>query len=1064
MQGDMLLALWLVTSMPGGRLDLASFGTIKGWLTNSEAKVYPADRKGDWEAVQANGEADWHLGVEWDEPRQFREIEVRFRRDDLPREVIPEYWVSSWPPPEGRGGWTRTDSPWNGHWRPIKAVSEKLPDGLRFRFLPLDAEENPNAPHFSGTPPQWRQALKVRLRFRSPRPPRVTALRIYGTSRAAVREVSVETGCENKPPRPIELAIYNGFIPKVRQSGNTVRATVLYADHEAGSNDRTILSVRSADVRFGVALDDLMREKGIYVRDAGIFVGDATVGYDFATYLASGRMRPGKDIVSQVASSPEQTLERALAEIPALKMTNRSPYRYIPLGFVGNRHKYALLFNGNIFISKRESKLFGDELARMQWEGDRITWRIGAGEKPDFREREEAARQRMLDQELPVAITEWTHGPIHFSQEAFVTLVNSPLDPLSTRGDEYGVLLMKITGRNPTSRAQRTTLWLHVDPAETLSLSDGILRGEQGRFLAALRSPSGEITIAHLPPGADYQGQAVRWVVDIPPGQAVEWQIRISLFSVLEPAVLRDIASLDYEHERHRIINYWRRQLDQGMTLHVPDRLFNLFHRAALQHILLSVFRDPPSGLYMGPCGTLRYNMFANETAIQARLLNMRGLHDWAARFLEPFVARQGSKPFPGRFRDGSAIYHGVFFGPDRDYTHSGYNLNHGWTLWALAEHYLFSRDRAWFEARLPGMKKAADWIISERRATMRTGPSGDRVWEYGLLPPGQLEDNEEWQYWFAVNGYAYKGLKYFARALADVDPEASRRYAREAEAYRADIREAALRSMESSPVAALRDGTWTPTLPPRTHLHGRDVGWIRNILYGAIVLIDTEVFSPDEPVSEWILRDLEDNLFMAPWSFSVPESDWFSRGGITLQPNLVNTPMIYLERDQIPHALRAFYNTFAVSFYPDVIAFTEWVPSFGTSGGPFYKTSDEAAFLIWLRQLLVREIPDGLWIASGVPRRWLRHGERIEVRDAATYFGPVSFEIHSRIAEGLVEAHVELPESFRGSRVLLRVRHPDTRRIKQAQVNGAPTAFDADRELVFLPARPGKYTVRIDY
>ena len=142
------------------------------------------------------------------------------------------------------------------------------------------------------------------------------------------------------------------------------------------------------------------------------------------------------------------------------------------------------------------------------------------------------------------------------------------------------------------------------------------------------------------------------------------------------------VAGLDYERERARVLAYWQAALDGGMKLHVPDETFNRFHRGVLQHMLLSVFRDVPTGLYMGPCGTLRYNMFANETSMQARLLDMRGLHDWAARFLEPFTALQGSHPFPGRFKETRAIYHGVQVDAKHDYTHSGYNLNHGWTLW----------------------------------------------------------------------------------------------------------------------------------------------------------------------------------------------------------------------------------------------------------------------------------------------------------------------------------------------------------------------------------------------
>ena len=1051
-------------SVAAGPLDLAPFGKIKGWPGADEEKVYSRRAAGGWKAVRENGSAKSNLGIEWDEPREFLEIRVRFQGQPPAGEVTPEYWVSSWPPPEGRGGWTLTDTPWSGQWRAIRSVRQQLPDGLAFRFEPLTVEENPNARNRLGTPPRSRRALKVRLRFASSEPPAIAALEVYGSSNSARRDVVIETGCENQPKHPVTLEIYNGRIMRAWPQGHVTRATLLYADHEPDSNDRTVLTIRAGQFQFGVAMDDLVRNKGIYVRDAGIFVGDATAGFDFQTYLASGRLQPGRDIVSRVGQQPEQSLERAMAEIPALNMTNRHPYRYIPLSFIGTREKYGLLFNGNAFIGKGESKLFAEERARMLWEGDRITWRIGCGAVPDFREREGAAQQRVLDGDLPVAITEWVSGHLYFRQEAFATLLDAPLDPLKNRGDETSVLLMRITAANRSPQPERTSLWLHVDPVEPLKLEKGILRGAQGQFRAALESSSGNFVLAALPPESEYQGPAARWDGEIAPGSEVTFHVRLTFFPPTDPALMRRIASLDYDSHRRRVVSFWRGALGEGMRLRVPDEIFNRFHRSALQHMLLSVFRDVPSGLYMGPCGTFRYNMFANETSMQARLLDMRGLHAWAARFLEPFVARQGSKPFPGRFRQTGAIYHGVFFDKDHDYTHSGYNLNHGWTLWALAEHYLFTRDRQWFQPRLGSMKKAAEWILSERRATMRTDEDGRKVWEYGLLPAGQLEDNEEWLYWYAVNGYAYKGLKYFALALSDLDPESSRRYEREAEAYRADIRAAALRSMAASPVAPLADGTWVPTVPSRTHMHGRDVGWIRNILYGALAMVDTGVFLPEEKITEWILRDHEDNLFMAPWSFCVPESGWFSRGGITLQPNLVNTPMIYLQRDQIVHALRPFYNSFAVSYYPDVNAFTEWVPSFGTSGGPFYKTSDEAGFLTWLRQLLLREQGGALWIAGGAPRRWFRHGERIELSGAATYFGQVSFEIRSRAADGVIEARIELPQPFRGQQVLLRLRHPQGKKMVRAEVDGAPSAVDAAKELVRVPAAPGVHTVRAYY
>ncbi len=1056
------------SAQPGDRVDLASFGRIKGWPGGDQEIAYSRkDRL--WRAVRETGASSSNLGIEWDEPREFTEIRVSFREPIPPDAVTAEYWVSSWPPPEGRGGWTLTDSPYNGKWTAIQAERSGEQEMLVFRFAPLSAEENPNARRAAGWSPRFRRAVKVRLRFTMETAPVITALQVYGRPRWNARDVIVETGLEKKPAEEVAVDAYNGTILSTDRDGSRMRIHMLYTEHPSESNDRTILQLSSSSVSFGVAIDDLIAQKGIYVRDAGIFIGDGALGETFESFLASGRMRLGRDIRSLVSKQPEQSLERATAEVPALGMTNRRPFRYIPLGFPGNREKYGLLFNGNVFIGKRDSKLFGEETARMLWNGDTITYRIATGAVPDFRERERSARQRLLEDELPIALTAWTTGGVEYREEAFATLLEPPLDPLKNRGDEHSVLLLRVTASNVGTAPQDGVLWLSVQPDEKLRLRDGVLEAiagdGQARFRAALKASAGAFRTAPLPPESDYRGPAVLWEGRIAAAGSVSFEIRAPFMTPVDAAAKERIASMDYDLARTGVIAYWRDALNTGMRLHVPDEALNRFYRAALQHNLLSLYRDVPTGLFMAPCGTFRYNMFANETNMQARLMDMRGLHDWAARFVEPFVSLQGSKPFPGRFRETAAIFHGVRVDTAHDYTSSGYNLNHGWTLWTLSEHYLFARDRGWLNAKLPAMKKAADWIVSERNATMRTDEDNRRAWEFGLLPAGQLEDNEEWLYWYAVNGYAYRGLRAFARALADVDRSEADRYDAEAAKYRSDIRAATLRSMAAAPVARLMDGTSVPVMPSRTHLHGRDLGWIRNILYGALAMVDCGVFDPDEHVVEWILKDHEDNLFMAPLSFSVPESDWFSRGGITLQPNLVNTPVTYLLRDEIPQALRGFYNTFAASYYPDVNCFTEWSPSFGASGGPFYKTSDEAGFLTWLRLFLLREDGDTLKIAMGAPRRWFRTGQRIELEDAATFFGKVSYKIESHAADGSIDAEVRLPAGFRGKRVVLRVRHPEQKAIASVERNGVTwTQFDRGKETIDLPVEAGEQRVLVRY
>ncbi len=285
----------------------------------------------------------------------------------------------------------------------------------------------------------------------------------------------------------------------------------------------------------------------------------------------------------------------------------------------------------------------------------------------------------------------------------------------------------------------------------------------------------------------------------------------------MSPAKQNRVSRIHFDTRLDETLGYWKRRITSGMRLHVPDQMLNSFYLAVLQHILVSEERDLKTGYTMCPCGTYDYNMFANETDIQVRLLDMRGLHQDAWRCLRPIVELQGSKPFPGRFRETSAEFHGVKVDDEHDYTHGGYNLNHGWTLWTLAEHYLFTRDDQWLRGVIPSMIKAANWIVDECKATMQLEPDGTRTPEYGLLPAGELEDNEDWEYWFAVNGYAYRGLNAAAEAISAIDPAEGERLTKEAMAYRADIHKAAFRAMAMAPAVALRDGTFAPGIPPRT-------------------------------------------------------------------------------------------------------------------------------------------------------------------------------------------------------------------------------------------------------
>ena len=466
------------------------------------------------------------------------------------------------------------------------------------------------------------------------------------------------------------------------------------------------------------------------IRDAGIFVSDAVSGLTFASYMASGGFHPGSDIVSRVQKMEEQSMERARRKYP------RSRWNIAAGGIPTVTFQWA-----SLAIAKNTgwSSMATCSSAKQAQRHSPRNWRAcpGAATRshiasepaaPDFRERENAAQQHVLDDYQPVVMTGWESEGIRYSEEAFSTLLDADLDPLRNRGDELSALLVRLHASNDSRAPRRAVVWFHINPVEDLRIRDGILEGirdasgayPQPRFRALLAASAGQFEIASLPAAANYSGQAARWGFDLQPGASATLTFRITFRTLTDDASVRKLAAVDYDAARQRVTAYWRTATEPATRIHVPDELLNRFSRSAIQHILISVQRDVPTGLYMDPCGTLDYNIFANETDIQVRYLDMLGLHDLAAKFVEPMIALQGSKPFPGLFRQTDAILHGVRVDASHDYTHSGYNLNHGWTLWTLAEHYLFTRDREWLNAHLAKMRKAAEWIISERQATVR--------------------------------------------------------------------------------------------------------------------------------------------------------------------------------------------------------------------------------------------------------------------------------------------------------------------------------------------------------
>jgi len=581
----------------------------------------------------------------------------------------------------------------------------------------------------------------------------------------------------------------------------------------------------------------------------------------------------------------------------------------------------------------------------------------------------------------------------------------------------------------------------------------------------------------------------IRADIPLAPKEQRETLIALPFIPRLTEPERARLAELDYQSERARVEKYWRDVTARTASFDIPEQRFVDFAKGLIPRIRITATKDPKSGLYMLPAASYYYQVYANEAVFQCMLLDALGDSRLAGQYLETFVRLQGSKPFDGTYTgDQRDVYHGARVDGEYDYTAHQYNLDHGAVLWGLAEHYFFTRDVEWLKRTTPSMMRAADWVIAQRKLTQILD-GGEKILEYGLLPAGHLEDNDDWAHWFSVNAFASAGMTRLAQALADIGAPEATRYAQEAAAYAKDLREAVTRAYRAAPVIRLRDNTYVPYVPTRPYQRIRLFGLtrvayysrypqkvlptyrlsaIREVLYGPMILLTTGIFGADEPLANWVLDDWEDNATMSSslglhvhgW---VDDEYWFSRGGMVFQANLQNPILAYLRRNETPAAIRNLYNDFVACYYPDVNVFTEEFHQWKSPSGPFYKTPDEAKFVNRLRDSLVREDGDALWLAAGVPRRWLAPGEKIELRGAPTYFGPVSYRLGGN-ADG-AEATVELPTRNPIRTAWLVVRAPEGKRIHAVEVDGKPWSdFDPAAERIRLPIQPGAIKVDVRF
>jgi len=1014
-----------------------------------------------------------------------------------------------------RFGWNAIDDQFNSTWKQAPVNCAKTTDrALEFTFVKLSdeypAEEMGTDPRHTrdfhplpqlGDSPDiydgtYRRTLGIRID--GVEPASVAGIEVFTKAEVVSSEIRVTLDARKRTPgNSIALSAYNASIDEVTpESGVQVHGLNLdLTEHGARSfrirlthlkpegyfsYDEGLVTFALDHDAFTISLDSLAKQGPIWYAEEGVFI---TLAGDTTTFADYEKRNEGKKTTAElVVERTEQSLGNSL---------NGQPRPHQCAGGLGCKHcrqRFWIEPNCDIVFHRYNiDPIKGRDTQRFKNAGRNGRLFFGL-------ERWSATGRSLEPGPTMILNSSYKRDSLVLKTQAFAVPLDRPIfDDLE--GDDTIICLMKFKLHNKGSEPTSVEIPISYSSDSTRS-GNLISRMPDDQRLTDRRVPRSQrenLTLKELGTDAngtplqgvigEYEGQqvlrcafagdlraestgdAVSIRVDVAPGEKREIVLKIPYIDLDQREEIKALAALDFEKCREDVRKFWREECRTGAQLRSPEPQLDEFHRGHLAFVEITDSKMPGTTDQINTSvGTSTYGNYVNESAMIIEELEQRGLHEQTRQRLNVWLKHQGTAGLKGKFTD----HDGVFYGAGGYESGSSYCQHHGWAMWSLARHYFLTGDAVWLNSIADQLLKGVDWVARQRNETMGDLPHS-RGWERGWLAPGGLEDVDDYFYWLSTNTMTYRGVEWVARALEAIKHPEAARVRREADDYRKALIRGFETARQHSPIVRLMDGRWIPHYPSRLYRRGRDLGWIREILEGAVYLLIGELFAPNSKQAQWILDDFNDNRYMDP-QFGYPvyqlDRNWFDWGGFSQQPDLLAGLMPHLDRDEPEIYIWMFFNSFAACYREEIGGMIEHPhPILGFSNHVAYKTSDEANSVMWLRYMYVYHYGKILHLGRAIPREWLSDGNDIWVADVATPFGPVSVRYKSSAASGTITAEIDFKQRTQPGEFLVRFRHPGKLKIKSVKVNGCEhAAFDPDKDNVNVTGMTGKVEVVATY
>jgi len=802
------------------------------------------------------------------------------------------------------------------------------------------------------------------------------------------------------------------------------------------------------DVRsFSFFVHDVNVKRPIYMPRYGVAVTDVSDNRSYEEIAGAVESKEWKSGLQQIGLEPEESYEEAAAHTRALICQTwlglSRDIRIFGAGFRGSEDKEKMW-------DWVQPRLHGSEagLPENKNESVRYHFLVGRGLGCDHK------LSRRLDEGIyPILHGTIEDNEITYRTTSFVSLEKSPLEAKNVKGtnylvaDGYGYGHM-LTDKQKVERDKRLPAFWNDDEETVFYFrAEAVNTGNVPRY-AWFKSPVPNGSV--LSHGVAYKfnrdngfslydadrvycvsklnGASLmneESAILIEPGETAVFEFALPHRPVSEERAAGLIGqSFDGRLEECR--GYWREKLSGAAEIRLPEKRVEEMVKAGLLHLDLVTYGSEPEGTLVPTIGV--YTAIGSESAPIIQTMDSLGWGKIAERSLMFFLDKQHDNGFIQNF--------------------GGYMLETGAFLWCAGEHYRYTRDEAWIGRNHEKLVKAYEYIVEWRKRNMTDAFKGRG---YGMID-GKTADPEDPFHSFMLNGYAYLGLSRLAEMWRSSNAELAEEVLAVAAAMKSDIREAFYMNAAKSPVVPIGNGTWVPTAAPWVEHRGplclfaEGGNWLthgsmpaRDSLLGPLYLVFQEVIEPHEEAADDLL-DYHSELMC-------------TRNVALSQPYYSIHPWVHLKRGEVKAFLKTYYNTFAG--LADRETYTFWEHYWHASP---HKTHEEAWFLMQTRWMLYMEEGAALNLLPGIPRKWLKDGEVIDVRNAVSYFGAFSVFVESNVAEGVITARVECDPVRKPETLQIRLPHPDG--FKALRAEGG--SYDHETETVRIEEFGGTAEIRL--